>query len=223
MKRIAIFGATGLAGTGVLRVCLDDPDVASIVAITRKPITPNHEKLRVVHCSDFSNPDPIAGEVGEIDVCLYCLGVSSTAVSETDYRRITRDYTLAAAHMLLSTSPLHHFFFVSGGGASLDSRFKWARVKAETEEMLKEMGLAGVVCVRPGMILGEGLPGGLTPLNRAIYRLLRLLRFVPGLSIDATELGHAMLQLEREGHLGGTFDNKALLAAARRRRESEGS
>ena len=35
--KIILFGATGMVGQGVLRECLLDPEVASVLVITRSP------------------------------------------------------------------------------------------------------------------------------------------------------------------------------------------
>jgi hypothetical protein len=92
----------------------------------------------------------------------------------------------------------------------------WARVKGETEEALKEPGMAGLVCWRPGMILTDHPPKGISWVRRAMYPILRLGRFVPELSIDADALGFAMLQIELDGQREGTLENPAIRAAAER-------
>jgi uncharacterized protein YbjT (DUF2867 family) len=120
-KRIVIFGATGLAGGGVLRACLAASEVAMIVAITRRPLELAGPKLREVHCEDFKNLDSIACEVGSVDACFYCLGTSSSGVSEAQYRVITKNYAIEAARVLRSASPSHTFHFVSGSGTRVDS------------------------------------------------------------------------------------------------------
>jgi hypothetical protein len=47
------------------------------------------------------------------------------------------------------------FHFINGKGTCLDSRFMWARVKAETERDF--MSLVNAVCWRPAFIDGEAL------------------------------------------------------------------
>jgi uncharacterized protein YbjT (DUF2867 family) len=215
-RRVAIFGATGVAGGGVLRTCLDAPEVAQIVAVTRRPLGVTAPKLREVHCEDFTRLDPIAGEVSGVDACFYCLGTSSSGVSPAQYRVITLDYALESARLLKMASPSHTFHFVSGAGTRVDSRFRWARVKGEAEQALKAMSLAGLVCWRPAMILADRPPNGVSGLARALHPLLGLMRFVPALSIEPEVLGCAMLELELEGQRQGTMENPAIRAAAAR-------
>jgi uncharacterized protein YbjT (DUF2867 family) len=214
IKRIAIFGPTGLAGNGVLRACLRAPEIGTVVAITRRPLGIGGPKLREVHCKDFRDLSPIANEVGSVDACFYCLGTSSTGKSEEQYRLFTKTYALEAARLLKSTSPSHTFHFLSGAGTRVGSRFMWARVKGETEEALQNFGLAGIVCWRPAMILAEQLPEGRSMGIRAAYPLFRLLRFIPSLSVEAEALGFAMLQSELEHRREGTLENIEIRALA---------
>ena len=217
-KRIAIFGPTGLAGGGVLSACMNAPEVGSIVAITRRPLQVAGPKLQEIRCTDFGNLDPIANEVGVVDACFYCMGMSSAGVSEKKYRLINMTYALEAARMLKATSPLHTFHFLSGSGTRVDSRFMWARVKGETEEALKAFGLAGIVCWRPAVILAPHLPEGRSIGIRAAYPIFRLMRFIPALSIEAEGLGFAMLQSELDGKREGTLENMAIRALAQQYR-----
>jgi len=94
----------------------------------------------------------------------------------------------------------------------------WARVKGETERALDQLGLGGLVCWRPAMILAERPPRGLPLSYRAAYPIMRLLRFIPSLSIDNVELGQAMLQTTLEGCRSGTLENREIRANADRYR-----
>ena len=81
---------------------------------------------------------------------------------------------------------------------------------------MKAFWLAGIVCWRPGMILGDRPPQNLSSVARAIYPLMRLMRFIPPLSVEAVAIGEGMLQLEYEGQKAGTLENSEIRAAAAR-------
>jgi uncharacterized protein YbjT (DUF2867 family) len=221
--RVAIFGTTGLAGRGVLRACIEEPRVLEIRAVVRRPLEPAHEgddgRLRSVRCTDFADPSAIAGELEGLDALLWCLGISASKVDgEAEYRRITHDYALAAARLLRERSPAATFHFVSGAGTSAASRMMWARVKGHTELALAEVGLGGLVCWRPGMILADrsSAPRSLGP--RVLHGIVGGLSFIPTLAIRATAIGHAMLQATLEGRRQGTLENRAMRELARRYR-----
>jgi len=53
--KVVIFGATGMVGQGVLRECLLDPDVESVLAVVRNASLPQHDKLREIIHQDVSD------------------------------------------------------------------------------------------------------------------------------------------------------------------------
>lgn len=217
--RVVLFGPTGVAGSGVLRQCLADDRVARVIAVTRRPLNSDAPKLQEVICSDFLDLEPIAEHLAGVDVCFYALGISQMQVPDpAAYRTITYDFTLAAARTLLAHSPQHTFHFVSGQGAdpSGRSRMMWARIKGETERALQELGLAGIVCWRPGYIHPlhpRENPHWSERLTRTLYPLIRGLK---GLSVSADDLGRAMIQAAVEGLREGVLENPAIRALAER-------
>ena len=53
--KVVLFGATGMVGQGVLRECLLDPDVESVLAVVRNASLPQHDKLREIVHQDVSD------------------------------------------------------------------------------------------------------------------------------------------------------------------------
>src|SRR6185436_17796068 len=135
--KILLFGASGTAGGGVLQACLHAPEVEEVRAVVRRSLDKIHGKLRGVVHGDYLDYSAVAEAFAGVDAGLFCLGTSATQVSgEAEYRRITYDFAVAAARTLRERSPEAVFHYVSGSGASLDSRMMWARVKAEAERDL---------------------------------------------------------------------------------------
>jgi len=194
--KVLLFGGTGSAGGCVLRMCLTHPAVEEVLAITRRPLVLTHPKLTVVIHSNYQDYAPVAATMRGVDACLYCLGISVSQVSgEDEYRTITRDFAVAAARALLAQSPRATFHFLSGRGASVDSRFMWARVKGETERELME--LIEAVCWRPAAI--DGMPSASEPLKYRLLRpLLRVFRPFRGLYVTGDDIGRALLQATLE-------------------------
>jgi uncharacterized protein YbjT (DUF2867 family) len=217
--RIALFGATGAAGGGVLDACLKAPEVGSVLAVVRRPTGLTHEKLEELTCSNFADLSSLTDRLGGIDACFYCLGISATQVSgEKEYREITETYALAAAAALKTASPQHIFHFISGGSTNPKSRMMWARVKGETELALQAFGLAGIVCWRPGYIhpLAPRKNAGATEhIMRAVYPLFK---GIESMSIPADDIGYAMIEAQLQGQKSGTHENAAIRDLARKYR-----
>lgn len=212
---ILLFGATGAAGGGVLRACLNHPDVTEVRAIVRRAPARTHAKLRVIEHRDFLDYAAVPDAFEGVDACLFCLGISATQVTEEEYRRITHDFALAAARTLRERSPGASFHYISGGGTRPDSRFMWARVKAATErELIDEFG---AVCWRPAAIDGEP-SASLAWQYKMLRPLVRLLKPFRSLYIDGRDLGLAMLTAAAEGIRGRIFENREIRAVADRAR-----
>jgi uncharacterized protein YbjT (DUF2867 family) len=148
---ILIFGATGMVGDGVLRWLIASSDVTYIVAVSRRALSVQNPKLETVIEPDMFRLQHVAA-LRDFDACFFCLGVSSVGMSPEDYRRLTFDLTLAVARQLLPGNPSMVFEYISGEGTNANSRQRWARVKAETETALLNMGFRDAYALRPGFI-----------------------------------------------------------------------
>jgi uncharacterized protein YbjT (DUF2867 family) len=211
--KILLFGATGSAGHSVLEACLAASVVDEVRAIVRRPLTDTHPKLHTIVHANFVDYAPIEEAFRNIDACLFCLGISITKVSKDDYRKITHDYTLAAAKSLKSQSPTAAFHYISGQGTSPTSRMFWSQVKAQTEREVIE--LVGADAWRPAFI--DAKPSASAPKIFAIlYPLFRLLKPFPSLYIHGQDLGRAMLQATVENTRAHIFENAEIRQLATR-------
>jgi uncharacterized protein YbjT (DUF2867 family) len=203
--KILVFGATGSAGGSVLRMCLAAPAVEEVRAIVRRPLALAHDKLRVFVHGNYLDYAPVEQAFVDVDACFFCLGISVNQVSgESEYRTITHDFALAAARALKVHSPGAAFHFLSGQGAGLDSRFMWARVKAETERDLIE--LIDAVCWRPAFIDGDD-SASQPRIYQALRPLFRLLSPFRSLYVTGEDIGRAMLQATAENIRGRRIEN----------------
>src|SRR5947208_984111 len=103
--KVILFGATGMVGQGVLRECLLDASVESVLAVGRSPGSQRHAKLREILHDNFFDFAAIESQLAGYDACFFCLGVSSLGMDEARYRRLTYDITLAAATTLSRLNP----------------------------------------------------------------------------------------------------------------------
>jgi uncharacterized protein YbjT (DUF2867 family) len=203
--KVVVFGATGMVGQGVVRECLLDPGIESVVSVGRTASGVTDPKFHEVRTADLLDLSPFAAELSGVDACFFCLGVSSTGMKEADYRRVTYDITMAAAAAVAEANPKATFVYVSGVGADSteQGRTMWARVRGETENALLATSLNTYV-LRPGFIQPLHGATSRTPLYRVLYRFVGVLypvvRALLPKHVSTTEqIGRAMIGLARHG------------------------
>jgi uncharacterized protein YbjT (DUF2867 family) len=211
-----------MVGQGVLRECLLDGRVESVLSIARSDSGTSHPKFRQIVLRDLSDYSSIESQLAGYDACFFCLGVSSAAMKEQEYRRVTYGITLAAAEVLARLNPQMTFIYVSGVGTDSSERGRtmWARVKGETENALRRLPFKAAYMFRPGMI--EPLHGirSRTRSYRALYAIARpampLLRLIFKNSILTTEqIGRAMIAVADRGAAKHILEAKDILALSK--------
>jgi uncharacterized protein YbjT (DUF2867 family) len=198
--KVILFGATGMVGQGVLRECLRDDGVESVLVIGRSAAGVAHPKLRQLVRKDLFDVDGLDAELQGYDACFFCLGVSAAGMSEADYTRLTYDLTMRWARALARINPELTFIYVSGAGTG--GKAMWAQVKGRTEQELLAL-FPSAYMVRLGVLRamhGEVSKTRWTRISYVLFRpLIPLIRAVaPGAVITTEELGRAMIRAARE-------------------------
>jgi uncharacterized protein YbjT (DUF2867 family) len=205
--KVILFGATGMVGQGVLRECLLDASVESVLAVGRSPTGQRHAKLREIMHDNFLDYSAIEPQLAGYDACFFCLGVSSVGMSEQRYRHLTYDITIAAAKALSKLNPGMVFVYVTGRGtdSSEQGPLMWARVKGKTENDLLKLPFKAAYMFRPAGI--QPLHGirSRTAWVQALYvaaaPLLTLLnRVAPNYMTTTEQVGRAMIKVARDGY-----------------------
>jgi uncharacterized protein YbjT (DUF2867 family) len=203
--RVVVFGATGMLGQGVLRECLQAPDVERVLTIGRHRTGLQHPGLHEVVHVDLWHYQSIEEQLRGYDACFFCLGVTSAGMKEQEYERITYGIASAAAEVLCRNNPGMTFVFVSGAGAdsSERGRIMWARIKGKTENAILRLACKSYV-FRPGVVLPAHGERSRTAAYRVLYSMTKPLlplvrRFWPGYVLTTEQFGRAMLLVVRQG------------------------
>ena len=196
-----------MVGQGVLRECLLDPGVESVLSVGRTATGHIHGKLREIVLNDVADLAGIRAQFSTYAAAFFCLGVSSVGMTEQDYRRITYDLTLSVARILAAQNPEMTFVYVSGTGTDSTERGRsmWARVKGETENALLRLPFRAAYMFRPGYIqplhgvvaktkwvgMVYAVVGPFYPILKALF---------PKYVTTTEQIGRAMLQVARQGY-----------------------
>jgi uncharacterized protein YbjT (DUF2867 family) len=219
---VLVFGATGMVGQGVLRECLAAADVEKVLTVGRTPTGQQHPKLRELVHADMYDYSNVENELSDFDACFFCIGVTSSGMSEQKYSHLTYDLTLAAANTLARLNPQMVFVYVSGAGAdtSETSKVMWARVRGKTENALLKLPFRGVYIFRPGMIQPVGVKSKTTA-YRWFYSLTKpllpaLRAMLPDQILSTPQIGQAMLAAVRNGAQKRVLESPDINALSKR-------
>lgn len=204
MSSVAITGASGVVGSRVLEHLLERQEVGRVVAIGRRPVALQHDKL-TSRVADLQSAAAIEAELPpSLTVAICALGTTiKKAGSQAAFRAVDHDAVLAFASAARQRGA-QRFLLVSALGASSSSRNFYLKTKGEAEDGLARLGFAQLTLLRPSLIddrgarserrLGEQLA---LPVSRAVFALIgKTHRFAP---IAADVIARALVNLAFDG------------------------
>ena len=230
-ETIAIFGASGTAGDGILKAALADPDVHTIHVITRRT-TPRIEegvnvgKVQMALHMDYLDYATVIDQLAGVDAVYWAIGTSAVGVDEETYGMIHVDFPVRFVDEWLDTSTKAEltFHYISSSDISEDSSMMWAREKVRAEKALfaaADGTRLRVIAYRPDYI-------GPTDEESHLGQELLYGFFAPvGAAVRARQIGQAMIEVTARGpefdngDKIGTWRIIRLSDAYERRRESE--
>jgi uncharacterized protein YbjT (DUF2867 family) len=213
--RLLVLGPTGVVGGEVVREALQDARFSRVMAITRRPLAITHHRLETLLHADFGDFTDLRSRFSGVNGAICALGMAwPQAESEAQYRAVTYDYVMALARTLNVANPDVRFCFVSGHGASAASRQTWARIKAETEDALRDTFGSRLVVFRPGYIYpvhgresrywGDTVMRPFMPFRRVLARYIT----------DSVTVARALLYAALGGNITSPAGNPEITAAS---------
>jgi uncharacterized protein YbjT (DUF2867 family) len=152
-KKAIIAGASGLIGGLLLDILLQQPEYDEVMILVRKELALQHKKLKqqvidFEHLADYSGM--IAG-----NAIFCCLGSTRKKTPDLNvYRKIDHDYPLQLAQ-IAAKNGIDQFHLVSSLGADAASSNFYIKLKGETEEDIKKVGLKCLHIYRPSFLTGK--------------------------------------------------------------------
>ena len=203
VNEIAIFGASGTAGDGILKAALADPGVSTIHVITRRA-TPRIEagvasgKVIMSKHLDYLDYSDVRDQFREVQAVFWALGTSSRNVDDETYSVIHVDFPVQFVNewLLVGNRPNISFHFISSSDIAEDSYMHWAREKVRAEKelfALAEGTKLRVIAYRPDYI-------GPTEEEAHLGQEFLYWFFAPvRAAVRAQQIGEAMLEVTARG------------------------
>jgi len=152
-KKAIIVGASGLIGSKLLDILLAQPYYTEVLSISRKKIKLNNKKLKKI-VIDFDHLNEYADEING-DVIFCCLGTTRRETPDlNDYRKIDHDYPVRLAEIAVKNG-VDQYHYISTMGARSESSNFYTKIKGDTEDDLKKVGLKGLFIYRPSILIGH--------------------------------------------------------------------
>lgn len=154
-KTAILIGATGLTGSHLLNVLLDDERYSKIIVFGRRSCSVSHPKLQE-HLINFDYPDQWRDLV-KGDVLFSCLGTTLKRAGGKD-KQYTIDYTYQLQFaQAASSNNVGSYVLVSSTGANSKSAFFYMRMKGQLEEQVQTLSFEQIHIMRPNILDGPRL------------------------------------------------------------------
>ena len=212
MKTAIIFGSTGLIGSQLLNILLQDDEYSTIKAVVRSPISVSHKKLEVI-VNDLTNISSLKENISG-DRCFFCIGTTkSQTPNKNEYRRIEYDIPVQIASIAKKNN-VNCFLYISSLGSNPNTNNTYLKNKGEVEEKLKGLNFKQLTIVKPSILLGKRSKFRLGEfLSQRIFVLLSFL-FVGPLKkvkpINSKQVAKAMAFIAKNGNSQIIYESDAL-------------
>ncbi len=150
-----IIGATGLIGSQLLHLLLEDNYFGHVKIIGRREVAVKHDKLSA-SVIDFADKEAYRNALSGSDIIFCAIGTTQQKVKgdQTAYRKIDFDIPVNAARLGARES-VSQMLLVSSVGANRESKNFYLRLKGEVEESIIQSGPSSISIFRPSMLLGD--------------------------------------------------------------------
>lgn len=150
-----IIGSTGLIGTHLLNLLINNPDYSTVRILIRRPVEFSHPKLEK-KLVDFNDMESFRLALEGTEVIFCCIGTTMKKMKgdKEAYRKIDYDIAVHAAQ-LGKACGCEKFVLVSAVGADRSSRNFYLKLKGETEEGVQASGIESVYILRPSLLIGN--------------------------------------------------------------------
>jgi uncharacterized protein YbjT (DUF2867 family) len=153
MKTALIFGSSGLIGSYLVDLIVNDNNYNKIKLFVRSEPINTSAKIEIIK-TDFNNlenhKDSIAG-----DVCFFCIGTTrKNTPDKNEYVNIEYNLPIEVAKIAKSNS-VNNFIYVSSISANANASGLYLKNKGQVEEELIKLNFSKLSIMRPSILLGN--------------------------------------------------------------------
>ncbi len=148
-----IIGATGLVGTKLIQLLLEDERFEKVNIFTRRPTIFSHQKL-VEHIVDFNDIYSWSDEI-QGDILFSTLGTTlKNAGSKEKQFLVDYTYQFQVAEAAVKNG-ISNYVLVSSIGANSKSNVFYTKMKGQLDDAVQKLGFKQISILRPSMLDGN--------------------------------------------------------------------
>jgi uncharacterized protein YbjT (DUF2867 family) len=150
-----VIGATGLIGTQLVQLLLNDNTFTEVRILVRKPVEFSHMKLNV-QLVVFDDYVDLKEKIGAGHSLFCCVGTTGKKVQgdKAAYRKVDYKIPVNAAHAAVENG-FKKYLLVSAIGADKNSRNFYLHLKGSVEDEIAKLPFESIHYFRPSLLLGD--------------------------------------------------------------------
>ena len=154
-KEIAIFGATGLIGSNIIKLLENDNDFSLVRVVTRRPLKFKNQKF-VNNVINFNDYNSIKNSINGCSIVFVCIGTTQSKVKWDlkKYRKIDYKIPIDIAKACKENN-INKYLIVSSAGADINAKGFYLSLKGEIEEEIIKLNIPNTYIFRPSLLIGK--------------------------------------------------------------------
>ena len=153
MKKALIFGSSGLVGSNLVKIILQNEKYDHIKLFVRSETENKSKKLEIIK-TDFNNlekhKDSIIG-----DDCFFCIGTTRKNTPDKNEYIITEYNIPVEIGKIAKSNSVNNFIYVSSLGANPNASGLYLKNKGQAEQELINLNFPRLAIIRPSILLGN--------------------------------------------------------------------
>jgi uncharacterized protein YbjT (DUF2867 family) len=170
-KKAVLAGASGLIGSALLDILLNNPEYDEVLIFVRKEMPIKHQKLKQIVLDLDKLADYTEQITGRAIFC--CLGTTRKQTPDLAvYWKIDHDYAVQFAE-LGAKNGIDQYHLVSSMGANANASGFYLKLKGQTEADVIKTGVSSIHIYRPSFLTGDR--GTKRPGEKVLILIMKLL------------------------------------------------
>ena len=197
MKKAIVIGSTGMVGTQLIKLLIENNEYSEIISLVRRPSGINHPKLNE-QVINYDQPESWSDLV-KGDVLFSTLGTTIAQAKTKDSQfKVDFTYQYVVAEVAAKNG-VSNYVLVSSAGANSKSGTFYINMKGKLEDAIQLLPFKVIVILRPGQLDGnriENRMGEKIALS-VMYGLNKLSFFKKYKPIQALQVAQAMINADK--------------------------